>query len=47
MERFKVPALTRASPYLYNTEDEIVQLFDGLEEASSILSGQRPRPSAA
>jgi len=39
MERFKVPALTRASPYLYNTEQEIVQLFDGLDEVSRLLSG--------
>jgi cysteine desulfurase/selenocysteine lyase len=39
MERFGVPALTRASPYLYNTEEELVQLFDGLEEVSAVLSG--------
>jgi cysteine desulfurase/selenocysteine lyase len=39
MERLGVPALTRASPYLYNTEDEIVQLFDGLEEVVAVLSG--------
>jgi len=39
MERFQVPALTRASPYLYNTEAEVVQLFDGLQEISAFLSG--------
>ena len=39
MERFRVPALTRASPYLYNTEEEVKQLFDGLEEVSRLLSG--------
>jgi len=43
MERFRVPALTRASPYLYNTEEEISQLFDGLEEVSRVLSGTAPR----
>ena len=47
MERFRVPALTRASPYLYNTEEEIVQLFDGLEEVSSVLSGIRRPPAAS
>jgi len=40
MERFHVPALTRASPYLYNTEEEVRQLFDGLEEVSRLLSGK-------
>lgn len=40
MDRLKVPALTRASPYLYNTEQEMVQLFDGLEAAARVLSGE-------
>ncbi|HTT46289.1 MAG TPA: SufS family cysteine desulfurase [Thermoplasmata archaeon] len=44
MERFKVPALTRASPYIYNTEEEITQLFDGLEEVSRVLSGTSRGP---
>jgi cysteine desulfurase / selenocysteine lyase len=35
MERLKVPALTRASPYLYNTEAEVDRLFDGLEKISA------------
>src|SRR5271157_1553588 len=47
MERFKVPALTRASPYLYNSDDEITQLFDGLEEVSAVLSGSGRTPSAS
>jgi cysteine desulfurase/selenocysteine lyase len=41
MERFGVSALTRASPYLYNSEDEVVELFDGLEEVSAVMSGSR------
>ncbi len=35
MERLGVPALTRASPYLYNSEDEIDRLFDGLEKIAA------------
>ena len=35
MERLGVPALTRASPYLYNSEDEIGRLFDGLEKIAT------------
>jgi cysteine desulfurase/selenocysteine lyase len=46
MERFHVPALTRASPYLYNSEGEIDQLFDGLEEVSAVLSGTGRRPAS-
>jgi cysteine desulfurase/selenocysteine lyase len=46
MERFGVSALTRASPYLYNTEDEVLQLFDGLEEVASVMSGSG-RPTAS
>jgi cysteine desulfurase/selenocysteine lyase len=44
MERLGVPALTRASPYLYNTEGEIDQLFDGLVEVVRKFRG--PVPSA-
>ena len=47
MERFHVPALTRASPYLYNTEQEISTLFESLEEISSFLSGSRPAKAAS
>lgn len=45
MERYSVPAMTRASPYLYNTEEELVQMFDGLEAVSALLSG--PNSAAA
>ncbi len=38
MERLAVAALTRASPYLYNTESEIVRLFDGLERVGKLFN---------
>jgi len=38
MERLGVPALTRASPYLYNREAEIDTLFDSLERISGLFS---------
>ncbi|HXQ78622.1 MAG TPA: SufS family cysteine desulfurase [Thermoplasmata archaeon] len=44
MERFHVPALTRASPYLYNTEEELVTMFDGLEKISALFSGSTAAP---
>jgi len=44
MERFRVPALTRASPYLYNTKEEVEKLFDGLEEIARLLSGTGRAP---
>ena len=44
MERLGVSALTRASPYIYNTEEEVRQLFDGLIEISRMF---RPRPTSA
>ena len=37
MERLGVPALTRASPYLYNTEAEISALFDALADAARLF----------
>lgn len=47
MERLGVPALTRASPYLYNTEAEVTEMFDGLEEVSALFAGSgRPMPSS-
>ncbi|MGP8075529.1 MAG: aminotransferase class V-fold PLP-dependent enzyme [Thermoplasmata archaeon] len=47
MERFSVPALTRASPYLYNTEAELTEMFDGLEEIAGLFSGTiRPKASS-
>jgi len=45
MERLGVPALTRASPYFYNTEDEIVQMFDGLEQVSKLFDRPAGRAS--
>ncbi len=38
MDRLHVPALTRASPYLYNTEAEIDRLFDGLERVAKVFN---------
>ena len=37
MDRLKVPALTRASPYLYNTEAEVDQLFDALGDIARLF----------
>ncbi len=38
MERLGVPALTRASPYLYNTGAEIDGLFDALEKVATLFA---------
>ncbi len=38
MDRLKVPAVTRASPYLYNTEEEVVRMFEGLEKVDRLFS---------
>ncbi|HXW66664.1 MAG TPA: SufS family cysteine desulfurase [Thermoplasmata archaeon] len=38
MERLNVPALTRASPYLYNTETEIDRLVDGLVRVAGVFA---------
>jgi len=38
MERLGVPALSRASPYLYNTEHEIDVLMDSLEKAERVFA---------
>jgi cysteine desulfurase / selenocysteine lyase len=43
MERLGVPALTRSSPYLYNTGAEVERLFDGLSELEQLFR----TPSAA
>jgi len=45
MERLKVPALTRVSPYLYNTEAEIDRLYDALEKVAALF-GPRPASTA-
>jgi cysteine desulfurase / selenocysteine lyase len=44
MDRLKVPALTRVSPYLYNTEAEVDLFYDGLEKVARLFA---PRPPAA
>ncbi len=46
MDRLGVPALTRASPYLYNTEAELVELFEGLAEAVRLFARPEPIPPA-
>ncbi len=47
MERLRVPAVTRASPYLYNTESEIDRLFDGLVKVRDLfVGGAKPVPRA-
>jgi cysteine desulfurase / selenocysteine lyase len=46
MERLGVSALTRSSPYLYNTEAEVKQLFDGLTELEQLFRApSAPRAS--
>lgn len=43
MRRLGVPALTRASPYLYNTPEEVDRLFDALEKIDAVFA---PPPAA-
>jgi cysteine desulfurase / selenocysteine lyase len=38
MERLQVPALCRASVYLYNTEEEIDRLFDALGKVQKVFA---------
>jgi cysteine desulfurase / selenocysteine lyase len=38
MERLGVPALTRSSPYVYTTEEEIDRLYDGLEKVAKVFA---------
>ncbi|MGA8302340.1 MAG: SufS family cysteine desulfurase [Thermoplasmata archaeon] len=38
MERLGVPALTRSSPYIYNTEAEVDRLYDGLEKVAKVFA---------
>jgi cysteine desulfurase / selenocysteine lyase len=40
MERLGVPALTRASPYVYNTEQEVDRLFAGLQRVESLFASR-------
>ena len=46
MNRLGVPALTRASPYLYNTESEIDRLFDALGRVVQVMDGGGRAPAA-
>jgi cysteine desulfurase/selenocysteine lyase len=39
MARLNVPALTRSSPYIYNTEAEIDRLYDALERVARVFAG--------
>jgi len=41
MDRLKVPALTRASPYLYNTEGEVDRMYDALEKVARLFAPAR------
>ncbi len=47
MERLGVPALTRASPYLYNTEEEIDRLVTGLEKVRHLFAAAPSPPPPA
>jgi cysteine desulfurase/selenocysteine lyase len=38
MEELKVPALARVSPYLYNTEEEVDRLLDGIGKAIRVFA---------
>jgi cysteine desulfurase/selenocysteine lyase len=42
MERLKVPALSRASPYIYNSTEELDLLFDALQKVVEVFD----RPSS-
>lgn len=45
MQRLKVPALSRASPYLYNTPAEVDRLFEALERIDRLFA--KPARAAA
>ncbi len=47
MERLGVPALTRASPYVYNTEEEIDRCLAALEKVDRLFSGHPLPPRAS
>ena len=47
MDRLGVPALTRASPYLYNTEAEVDRMYDALERVAALFNGPRARSPSA
>ena len=37
MERFGIPGTVRASYTIYNTQDDVTRLFDGLRKAMSLF----------
>jgi cysteine desulfurase / selenocysteine lyase len=47
MERFGVAAMTRSSPYLYNTEAEVDRLFDALSEVAHLFRAPAASPASA
>ncbi|HTP53875.1 MAG TPA: cysteine desulfurase [Thermoplasmata archaeon] len=47
MQRLGVTALTRASPYVYNSEAEIDRLFDGLEKVSRLFAAPASKDAPA
>jgi cysteine desulfurase / selenocysteine lyase len=48
MERLGVPALTRSSPYVYNSESEVDRLFEALSEVVELFRAPTaPRASAS
>jgi cysteine desulfurase / selenocysteine lyase len=46
MERLGVAALTRASPYVYNTTEEVERLLTALERVDRLFGGAAARPRA-
>jgi selenocysteine lyase/cysteine desulfurase len=45
MERLGVPALSRASPYLYNTDADILAWADGMGKVREVFGpASAPRP---
>ncbi len=47
MDRLGVPALTRASPYIYNTESEIDLFVDALVDVDRLFGAPDPLPARA
>jgi cysteine desulfurase/selenocysteine lyase len=47
MERLKVPALSRASPYIYNSTADLDHLFDALAKVVKVFDATAsPTPAA-
>jgi selenocysteine lyase/cysteine desulfurase len=47
MERLGVPALSRASPYVYNTDEEIDRFADALEKVFGVFGSPSGAPGRA